>query len=393
MLKGFAITPVVNGRIAIGETVNRNGKNLPSKLDEMRITSNVQKDGTWVIHPVQAAQKEGEKLRKIPVRILFDRPDNNFRAELTAFDNKGRPICTGNGETAKRRHSDGTIEEVNCVGCDACKFGRENRCKQFARLLIGIEGEWQQDPLSGFMFRRTSFNSIRALSSRLSYFHAFSGGKIAGMPCWLTMKARSTAASMRRPIFYLDLEPRAESLDAAFATSRQLHDEWTQQGLCRDALEAAVANGYAQSAFFESEEDGVEVVEEFFNTEAVDPETGEIINVETGKAVTGKMTRSRSKVSDMPTTPEDKAKPAPAEKASSQAPAAAEATPDTQTPPTDEDLITVVERLMTEQKRSLSGLMEWLGHPADTALVALSTEELRRVHDVLYARRNRQAAA
>jgi len=48
MLKGFAITPVVNGRIAIGETVNRNGKNLPSKLDEMRITSNVQKDGTWV---------------------------------------------------------------------------------------------------------------------------------------------------------------------------------------------------------------------------------------------------------------------------------------------------------------------------------------------------------
>lgn len=389
MLKGFAITPVVNGRIAIGETVHRNGKNLPSKLDEMRITSNVQKDGTWIIHPVQAAQKEGEKLRKIPVRILFDRPDNNFRAELSAFDNKGRPICTGNGETAKRRQKDGSIADVACVGCDSCSFGHENRCKQFARLLIGIEGEWQKDPLSGFMFRTTSFNSIRALSSRLNYFYAFSGGKIAGMPCWLTMKARSTAASMRRPIFYLDLEPRAASLSEAFAESRNLHAEWAEQGLCREALEVAVANGYSESAFFESDEDGAEVVEEFFNTEAIDQETGEIINIETGKPISGKMTRKGSKkVSDMPTTP--------GATSESEAPASDSAPASNEPEPaaaSNEDLIARVETFIAEQKRSLSGMMEWLSHPADTPLKSLSTEELQRVHDVLAARSKKVSAA
>ena len=41
MIKGLAITPPVLGRIAIGHTVERNGKRLPSKDDQFTITSQI----------------------------------------------------------------------------------------------------------------------------------------------------------------------------------------------------------------------------------------------------------------------------------------------------------------------------------------------------------------
>ena len=52
MLKGLAITPPVLGRIAIGKVVERNGKRLPEKDDQFTLTSQVQYDGQWLLHPL-----------------------------------------------------------------------------------------------------------------------------------------------------------------------------------------------------------------------------------------------------------------------------------------------------------------------------------------------------
>ncbi len=113
MLKGFAIIPTLLGRIAIGEIEEKNGKKLPKKLDYIQITGMAQGNtGGWAEHPEMTrlleAQKEKakdpasgiaspDKLRSIPVRIMFDSPDNNFRAEYSCFDQKGRPMCSGDG--------------------------------------------------------------------------------------------------------------------------------------------------------------------------------------------------------------------------------------------------------------------------------------------------------
>ena len=44
-----------------------------------------------------------DKLRSIPVRLLFSDPDLNLRAEYSMFDRQtGRPLCVGNGETCRR---------------------------------------------------------------------------------------------------------------------------------------------------------------------------------------------------------------------------------------------------------------------------------------------------
>ena len=45
MLKGLAITPPIIGRIAIGKTIEKNGKRLSQKDDEFTLTSQVQNKG------------------------------------------------------------------------------------------------------------------------------------------------------------------------------------------------------------------------------------------------------------------------------------------------------------------------------------------------------------
>ncbi|EMB2746533.1 hydrolase or metal-binding protein, partial [Stenotrophomonas maltophilia] len=83
MLKGLAITPPVIGRISIGRVVERNGKRLPEKDDQFTLTSQVQNREGWVLHPLDEELRQasdGNKLRSIPVRLLFDDPTLNLRA-------------------------------------------------------------------------------------------------------------------------------------------------------------------------------------------------------------------------------------------------------------------------------------------------------------------------
>jgi len=88
MLKGLAITPPVLGRISIGKVIEKNGKRLPEKDDQFTITSQVQSRDGWLVHPLNDELRQGkeDKLRSIPVRLLFNEPELNFRADYTLFD-------------------------------------------------------------------------------------------------------------------------------------------------------------------------------------------------------------------------------------------------------------------------------------------------------------------
>jgi hypothetical protein len=295
MIHGLCITPTQLGRIMIGRIVEKNGKSIPEKADHITVTGNSQSDRKWGEHPVMAELRKAEggagqaetKLRSIPVRILFDRVENNFKAVFTCFDNKGKQICVGNGDKAKRRVGD-EIKEEPCQTPDRCKFGQENRCKLFGRAMVGIEGEWQKNPLAGFMFRTTSWNSVKQLNAQLNYYHAMTGGRMAGMPCNLRMRVKSTSASMRSPFYYLDLEPRGSLLEAA-KEALKLHQEWEEAGMNRELLEEAVEQGINNSAFTEDDDgDGREIVQEFGMTAGaplVDPETGAALEESGGEVI------------------------------------------------------------------------------------------------------------
>ena len=307
MIKGLAITPPVLGRISIGRVIEKNGKRLPEKDDEFTITTQVQQRGQWVLHPLDEALrcaqahggiKEGaqpsdeesdnnarpgkrtlkekmgvsadaveapsparRKLRNIPVRVLFNDPYLNLRADYCMFDRStARPVCVGNGETCKRVTDQG-LEEQACPGPDLCRFGL-GQCKPYGRFNVSIG---DSDELGSFVFRTTGFNSIRTLAARLQYFAAVSGGHLASMPLELKLRGKSTTQSHRSAIYYADLVVRSGmSLNAAIEQAHALAAERLAAGFNQTALDGAARLGFANGSFEDAPDEAAEIVEEFY---------------------------------------------------------------------------------------------------------------------------------
>ena len=194
MLKGLTITPPILGRISIGKIVEKNGKRLPEKDDQFTITSQIQNREGWLPHPYDEGLRkaQGGKIRSIPIRLMFNEPELNFRAEYTLFDrNSGRPLCVGNGETCRRRTDEG-MASFPCPSPDGCALAKGGDCKPYGRLNVVIGDD---DPLGSFIFRTTGFNSIRSLAARLHYFQAISGNRLSCLPLELRLRGKSTLQS------------------------------------------------------------------------------------------------------------------------------------------------------------------------------------------------------
>ena len=314
MLKGLALTPPTIGRIAIGKVVERNGKRLPEKDDEFTLTSQVQHRNGWVLHPLDGVLRaalvsnrrtpsDGEtpppdaqaqtqhppqptthspKLRAIPVRLLFDDPDLNLRANYSFFDrSNGRPLCVGNGETCKRATSAG-VQTLPCPSPAACDMAAGGNCKPYGRLNVRVVpdaarqrdadnavSDNHMDELGSFVFRTTGFNSIRTLAARLRYFQAVSGGHLSTLPLELKLRGKSTTLSHRAPIYYVDLVVRSGlTLGQAVSQAKAEAEALLSTGFDQAALDEAARLGFACGAFEESEEEGAAVVEEFYKEES-----------------------------------------------------------------------------------------------------------------------------
>jgi hypothetical protein len=287
MLKGLAITPPVLGRISIGKIIEKNGKRLPEKDDQFTITSQVQSKEGWLVHPLDEGfrQEQGGKIRTIPIRLLFNDPDLNFRAEYSLFDRTtGRPLCVGNGENCKRQSENG-IQSLPCPSPDGCVLAKGGACKPYGRLNVVIGDD---DPLGSFVFRTTGFNSIRTLAARLHYFQAISGNRLSCLPLELRLRGKSTRQSHGMPIYYVDITVRSGiAMEEALVEARRIDEVRQAAGFDQVALELAARQGLSNGAFEESEDEGGEVVEEFFPEVGKD-DCGRDVALETPEASTAR---------------------------------------------------------------------------------------------------------
>ena len=265
MIKGLAITPPILGRISIGRVVEKNGKRLPEKDDQFTITSQIQSKEGWIKHPLDEqlrANATNGKLRSIPVRMIFNDPELNLRAEYSLFDRQtGRPVCVGNGETCQRITHQG-VEQHHCPSPDLCALAQGGNCKPYGRLHVNLD---DSDELGTFIFRTTGFNSIRTLAARLSYYHAASGGLLSCLPLQLTLRGKSTTQSYRQPVYYVDLILRdGSSLNDAIAQAKQIDEQSKQAGFYQEALDFIARQGFANARFETDMEEGLSVVDEFY---------------------------------------------------------------------------------------------------------------------------------
>lgn len=268
MIKGLAITPPILGRISIGRMVEKNGKRLPEKDDQFTITSQVQNREGWVNHPLDEELRKAApngKIRSIPVRMLFNDPDLNLRAEYSMFDRtNGRPLCVGNGDTCRRSTESG-IETLPCPSPDHCPLAKGGLCKPYGRLNVKIGDD---DELGTFIFRTTGFNSIRSLAARLSYYQAVSGDLLSCLPLQLRIRGKSTTQSHRSAIYYVDLTVReGATLEQSIIEAKGLEDQRKLSGYDQEALDKAASLGFGNAAFEFSEDEIPEVLEEFYSAE------------------------------------------------------------------------------------------------------------------------------
>ncbi|SFG24442.1 hydrolase or metal-binding protein [Neptunomonas qingdaonensis] len=269
MLKGLAITPPILGRISIGKIIEKDGKRLPKKDDQFTLTSQIQTREGWLAHPLDELLRTTQdgKLRRIPIRLLFNEPDLNLRADYSMFDrNMARPLCVGDGEQCRRRTKDG-MQTLPCPSPDGCELAQGGRCKPYARFNVVVGDE---DPLGTFIFRTTGFNSIRTLAARLQYFKAVSNNKLACLPLELRLRGKSTRQSHGAPIYYVDITLRENmGLEEALAKAQQMAIDRHEVGFDQLALDQTARQGFANGIFEEQEEDAAAIVEEFY------PQTGD----------------------------------------------------------------------------------------------------------------------
>ena len=130
------------------------------------------------------------------------------------------------------------------------------------------------DELGCFVFRTTGYNSIRTLAARLRYFHAISGGNLATLPLELKLRGKSTTQSHRAPIYYVDLTLRADQdMKEAVTHAREEAKGREALGISQAELDKVAQAGLMNAQFEYSEDEGLQVIDEFAHGEQKNPAT------------------------------------------------------------------------------------------------------------------------
>lgn len=298
LIKGLAYLPGVIGAVRTGVKVDRQVRgremSLPAKLDEFIITQRHRDaNGNWVYDerdallrsehgtvelsdPADATESEANrKLRRIPIRIAYDNPDLSINEQYAAFSQQGRPVCVGNGVKARRADVDASglvksVEEVPCPGPEQCVFGRTARCDAFMRFVFHIEGQCEDDGL--YILRTGSYNAVSEVRAKLEELHQVFGGKLAGLPMWLTLETKQSAMSHQSVFWYASIKGRYDSRIQAAKEMNARRQEEVDVGLNRAASEARLLELRGNGHFVESGPDDAEQFDDLWSARWTQPD-------------------------------------------------------------------------------------------------------------------------
>jgi hypothetical protein len=127
------------------------------------------------------ANEKAAKLVEIPIRMFFGKAENALTAAYQAYDAQGKPACRGNGDTAKRQSygqdpAVSAVIDVPCSGPSHCEMVQSGkvRCQRQVCMTVQIEG--QDNPLSTFEVRSSSYNTYKTLKGQLEFIEKRFGG-------------------------------------------------------------------------------------------------------------------------------------------------------------------------------------------------------------------------
>ena len=111
-----------------------------------------------------------------------------------------------------------------------------------------------------------------------------SNGLLSCLPLQLILRGKSTTQSYRTPVYYVDLTLREGiHLQEAIQTAKEIDQKSKLAGFNQNALDHMALQGYGNSQFEVDSEDGMNVVEEFYQGEEGQPtDEDKVFNIQQG---------------------------------------------------------------------------------------------------------------
>lgn len=169
--------PMEIGKIKIGGQLPGGGRGKrPMKLDHFLVTTRVRGEDDNFERDEVIHAKVGDKPIKLKVRLIGDTPEDAFFSQMVRYE--GQEWVWGcDGETARNLR---TNEEGMCLRGE----DRKCECKPYGRLGVLLEDAETFGAI--YVFRTTSWESIRNIQTALTIFYR-SFGSLAGLPLQLVM--------------------------------------------------------------------------------------------------------------------------------------------------------------------------------------------------------------
>ena len=211
-------------------------------------------------HPTN---KAAQKLVEIPVRMFFNKASNALHAVYQAYDANGRPVCRGDGQTARRRLVEEGVETIaqsHCSGSEQCEFANSGQATCRRQVSMTVQIKDQENPLSVFEVRTSSYNSYKALQGQLALIENRFGG-LRHVPLKLQLWQASNQASDFEAFDVFKLALDAANEIEAMRQTRTSRQEEAEVGLSCDT-DSAFDSTCAMD--LEAGPDDFVVVEDFY---------------------------------------------------------------------------------------------------------------------------------
>jgi len=173
------------GKIKIGgkaETKTPTGHLLPEKWDHFEIATLMKDDEGRLEMDDELNEIIGKDCKSLDIYLCYDSPSMNIPTYYSWFA-KSKLVCMGNGVVATKTQEDGSKVEKRCNPKE-CPVYANKKCKPYGRLSVILA---DSNRIGGvYVFRTTSWNSLRNILSSMSFIRTITGGVLAGLP--LTMR-------------------------------------------------------------------------------------------------------------------------------------------------------------------------------------------------------------
>ena len=252
------------GKIKIGGKSERKtgtGFLLPEKYDHFEIATLMKDAEGRLVMDDEMNKVIGEGCKALDIYLCYDDPTMNMPTFYSWFV-KSKLVCMGNGEKAMRTQEDGSKEEREC-NPKICAAYKEKRCKPYGRLSVILASA---NRIGGtYIFRTTSWNTIRNVLSSMAFIRTITGGVLAGIPLRMTLlpmtvNPHDVGHNVKIYVVNIEFSGKMDDLkqSAAIEVERRM-----QLGMNMKSIEAADTGFIKSHVVEEVEGEAEDIAEEF----------------------------------------------------------------------------------------------------------------------------------